>query len=373
MNTTMFIAETIKVGFQARYDTYSERLGYVVPMDNNGKFRKEKSFEKWCNPKLKPQQFQNTPTSGFVLNQRVGGENRGWKHRKTYVRVYDPRGFEVEISVDNLLYILEHTSSIVGKGLEGEFVYAWEGTELILLPTNAVDYKESLAYTEKERKQEYLTGKQLVVGGVYLSKDNVQLIYLGKHYEYTLHSAYSTSYKVFKSSTKRFYFAVLNRDTGKEGEFKIEKFPSLNKKIIDVIDENQHVQYGDIMDYLENQSYYVPVDLSKTIVEPISWDGFKAYIKEVRRNHRNLSYMTVYADNGNLYLVSCKDGGYHFSGETEEVKGYYSQAKDLLNTYNGKEYDIHTAEDVYKVLKPVITHYYQENGRHFESVFHPFK
>jgi hypothetical protein len=50
------------------------------------------------------------------------------------VRVYDPRNFEFEISVANLLYILEETSSLKGKGLEGEFVYAWEGKELVLLP-----------------------------------------------------------------------------------------------------------------------------------------------------------------------------------------------------------------------------------------------
>lgn len=364
MNTTMFIAETIKVGFQERYDTYSERLGYVVPMDNNGKFRKEKSFEKWCNPKLKPQQFQNTPTSGFVLNQRVGGENRGWKHRKTYVRVYDPRGFEVEISVDNLLYILEHTSSIVGKGLEGEFVYAWEGTELILLPTNAVDYKESLAYTEKERKQEYLTWRQLVVGGVYLSKDNVQLIYLGKHYEYTMDYV---PYKVFKSSTKRFYFAVLNRYTGKNGEFKIEKFPSLNKKIIDVIDENQHIQYGDIMDYLENQSYYVPVDLSKTIVEPMSWDFFEKMIRTATREFTMRAFpRTLIAENGNKFWISSDENFvFHFSGNDDGVK-------EVDNRYKGKEYDVKTFKEVFDILKPVITHYYQENGRHCESVSHPF-
>jgi hypothetical protein len=36
-----------------------------------------------------------------------------------------PRGFEFEISIPNLLYILQECNST--KGLDGEFVYAWDG------------------------------------------------------------------------------------------------------------------------------------------------------------------------------------------------------------------------------------------------------
>jgi hypothetical protein len=49
----------------------------------------------------------------------------------TYCRVYDPRGFEFEISIPNLLYILQECTSTKGKGLDGEFVYAWDGKDLV--------------------------------------------------------------------------------------------------------------------------------------------------------------------------------------------------------------------------------------------------
>jgi hypothetical protein len=40
-----------------------------------------------------------------------------------HIVVYDPRGFEFEISIPNLLYILQECTSTKGKGLDGEFVY----------------------------------------------------------------------------------------------------------------------------------------------------------------------------------------------------------------------------------------------------------
>jgi hypothetical protein len=38
-------------------------------------------------------------------------------------------GFEFEISIPNLLYILQECTSTKGKGLDGEFVYAWDGKD----------------------------------------------------------------------------------------------------------------------------------------------------------------------------------------------------------------------------------------------------
>jgi hypothetical protein len=34
-----------------------------------------------------------------------------------------------------------------GKGLDGEFVYAWDGKDLVLLPTVSEDYRSSTKFT----------------------------------------------------------------------------------------------------------------------------------------------------------------------------------------------------------------------------------
>jgi hypothetical protein len=46
MNSKLFIAEKVKVGFNPRTDTYSGKLGYVIGFDGK-KWRKEPSWEGW--------------------------------------------------------------------------------------------------------------------------------------------------------------------------------------------------------------------------------------------------------------------------------------------------------------------------------------
>ena len=124
-----------------------------------------------------PDDFENVPTEGFVLNKRAGGYKSGWNFRQTKCRVWDPRGFEIEISIENLLYILQECTSTKGKGLEGTFVYAWNGPELILLPTCCEDY---ICSTELQNRQEKIAVKDLKVGASYKGKEYDYLIYIGK-------------------------------------------------------------------------------------------------------------------------------------------------------------------------------------------------
>lgn len=145
MDQQLFIPQKIKVGFQNRSDTYTGKLAYVIYYDQKGVLRKKTSWESWRDEQIEPIEFDNVPTSGFVLNKSVGGARASydWNVRNEYIRVYDPRDFEYEISVPNLLYILRECNCYKGKGLEGNFVYAWWGTELVLLPEDSEDYKSS--------------------------------------------------------------------------------------------------------------------------------------------------------------------------------------------------------------------------------------
>lgn len=174
----MFLPKKIRVGFQNRRDTYTGKLAYVIYYDELNKLRKEKSFESWRAKDIDPQEFNNEPTEGFVLNKKTGGYSSGWNHRSTYIRVYDPRGFEVEISVSNLLYILRDCYCHPGKGLEGKFVYAWDGTELLLLSCAAKEYTEHLEKTKSIDKG-IVSKKDLKEGYIYNNAKGESFIYLG--------------------------------------------------------------------------------------------------------------------------------------------------------------------------------------------------
>jgi hypothetical protein len=182
MNKQLYIPTLLKVGFQKRDDTYTGKLGYVTYYDQKNVLRKEKSWKDWCSKKLGSQEFENKPTEGFVINRNGGGIAESWGDwndtRHEFVRVYDPRGFEFEIRIPNLLFILSESNSIKGKGLEGEFVYAWQGTQLILVPTSSQQYKNSLEFTALQGKK--LDKKELTPGCIYRTKKQKDLIYMGR-------------------------------------------------------------------------------------------------------------------------------------------------------------------------------------------------
>lgn len=176
-NERLNIPKQLKVGYQKRTDTYSGKLAYVTYIDKKGKVAKHMSWEHWRSKEMDVNDYDNVPTEGFVLNKRVGGHKSGWNFRQTKCRVFDPRGFEIEISMENLLYILQECTSTKGKGLEGEFVYAWQGPELILLPVCSEDYKASSELIEKTEK---ITMKDLKIGSAYKGKESDYLVYIGK-------------------------------------------------------------------------------------------------------------------------------------------------------------------------------------------------
>lgn len=176
----LFIPDMINVGYVKRSDTYTGKLGFVIYWDQKGVLRKEKAWEGWRDKKIKADSFKNEPTEGFVLNRDVGGARRsyGWDVRIEKVRVYDPRGFEFEITVPNVLFILKECDCSRGKGLEGKFVYSWDRNELILLPATCEEYKRSQNFTDLQSKT--VKSKELIQGASYITKRQEILTFVGR-------------------------------------------------------------------------------------------------------------------------------------------------------------------------------------------------
>jgi hypothetical protein len=199
MKKQLFIPERLKVGFVERGGTYTGRLAYVIYYDQKGVLRKETSWQTWRDKKIEPIELENKPFEGFVLNKRAGGAAGSWSSwnvRQEYCRVWDPRcegtdkdgksisGFEFEITIPNLLYILSECNCHKGKGLEGTFVYAWDGTSVVLLPTCAAEYQESQKFTQLQGQS--VGTRELIPGITYLTKKQESLIYVGRFDYYFL-------------------------------------------------------------------------------------------------------------------------------------------------------------------------------------------
>lgn len=210
MQNKLNIPKTINVGFQNRSDTYTGKLAFVVYTDAKGTLRKKKSWDGWRDKSITPLECVNEPTSGFVLNKKVGDYRGGWNGRKAWIRIYDPRGFEFEISVQNLVFILEECSAIKGKGLEGEFVYSWSSSDLVLLPVSSQDYVNSTEFTALQTKK--VTKKDMKEGCLYTTKDNEQVMYLGRNdwYEWTGYGYYRNYYNKYLQCTKQHVFVSVD-------------------------------------------------------------------------------------------------------------------------------------------------------------------
>lgn len=354
MNTTIFVPKTINVGYQNRSGTYTGKLAYVVYTDNKGKLRKEASWNSWRDHNIEPNTFDNVPTSGFVLNKKVGDYVSDWNHRHAYCRVYDPRDFEFEITIENLLYILENANSIKGKGLEGEFVYGWDGKDLILIPVESPDYKQIAEYNRIIHSNESIKAKDLVVGATYLSKDNTEYVYMGKfdYYSYGYRWLEDGEYKTSKNYSdvpeesakqdrfsrsssyrkkiaydhidysygKYFWFAHKYYDYSYVDGVRVNKstyiwafdqFKSISaNKFITCVNNECTPNYSEIYQAMIKQNNFSPRDIDNPKYIPYSFDEFKKCAEELRTGWNNRQYNVhthFLSDNYYIYELTRDD------------------------------------------------------------------
>ena len=185
------IPSKLNVGFNKRDDTYSGLLSFITYPLSDGTNKHKKAWDNWIDKKIKVQEIDNSPTEGFVINKREGGGGRwSYNEREAKIRVWDPRGFEFEITIENMLDIIATHGSYPGKGLDGKFVYAWDKLRLHLVPVKSETYKNSMEFTDLSKMS--ITKDELVIGGTYITKKQETAVYMG----------YLTWYETWYSSTE---------------------------------------------------------------------------------------------------------------------------------------------------------------------------
>jgi hypothetical protein len=232
MKVNFTIPPNINVGYNERSDTYTAKLGFVTYKDELKKeLRFINSWQNWRDKNIKPDEFINEPTHGFVLNKFDNG--RGWGHydRAEFVRVYDPRGFEIEISIDNLLQIIQHNGISKGNLIEGELVYGWapSAKKLSLIPVTSQDYKNFKKLEQDLNsftKQEFKGKKDLEIGFKYLLKSNKIVTYLGIENVKTWSGRFEKCVIFIDDNNKTYY---KNGNSFGKFAYKLEKNENINE------------------------------------------------------------------------------------------------------------------------------------------------
>lgn len=373
MRSSIFIPKTINVGYQNRSGTYTGKLAYVIYYDEKGKLRKETSWNGWRDKNIPNNEYDNIPTEGFVLNKKAGDYSTGWDHRHAYCRVYDPRGFEFEITIENLLYILENANCIKGKGLEGKFVYGWDGKDLVLMPVESPDYKEISEFNRIVHSNECIKTKDLIVGATYLTKDNESWIYMGKFDVYNRYGDWGNRGK---------YFWFWN------GNY-FEQYRSMPKnRFIKCIDDKCSEKYADIFEKLEENPEYSPYDSSKDEYKYFTLDDFKEkhgnywwtknqFISEYYAKGNKRVFKFLEQDDG-LYIV-CEKYALQDYWRTEnyvEVTDIFPTASKMVKSSRYPYNDIEekhmipvTIEQIFETMKPMYIQEYLANGREYKKEY----
>ena len=351
MRSNIFIPKQINVGFQNRNDTYTKKLAYVIYFDEKGKLRKENSWNSWRDKSIDNIIRDNTPTEGFVLNKKVGDYVSDWNHRQAYVRVYDPRDFEFEITIENLLYILENASSIKGKGLEGEFIYGWDGKDLVLLPVDSPDYKEIMEFNEIVHENKTIKAKDLVVGATYKTKQDVDYVYMGRFNAWDYKYGRGINDRININKGKHHYFARIAKSTWRDDNYlDIISTKSVSGRFIATVSTECAENYAELFDMLEVNTSYSPLDKSKDeyiqytfeeVIEKINnnkWKEFECY--GVGRNEYRIS---TYGNEADIYTYSIRE------------RSNYG--------WDYKKRDNGSLEEIYNIIKPAYKNEYLQNGK----------
>ena len=350
MDSNVFVPEKINIGFQNRPDTYTQKLAYIIYFDQKGVLRKESSWQSWRDKGIDNQIFTNEKTSGFVLNKKVGDYKSDWNHRQAYVRVYDPRNFEFEITIENLLYILENTSSIKGKGLEGEFVYGWYGKDLILLPVNSPDYKEIKEFNALVHSHTHIKAKELILGATYRHKNNDNYIYMGRYNYYENNWVNNGESETFIDKGLRYYF-IQDKDIDRINRYNLLCLGSLGDKFLEVVNQDCVVNYAEIFGGIEKTSCYSPLDSAKDKYIPFTLEEFTQRVSNYGGDFYDF----------NMKLL--RSSSFNKTRETMSVwhptpNGYYGSRADM---------DELSIEEAFKKYKPMYRDKYLKNGKLYES------
>jgi hypothetical protein len=160
----MFIPKILKVRTRGKE---KNPLAYITYLDEKNVLRKEKSWSGWGDKQI--DDVVNTPMSGFKLESSVSRSRDWFGTGRTLFRVIHPSNFVFELSANNFEEICKETGIIKGV-FSGEYVLAWEGSNLALLPADTEDYKKHVSLTDKVFSGKVKT-KDLVVGKNYNDKN----------------------------------------------------------------------------------------------------------------------------------------------------------------------------------------------------------
>lgn len=214
-NHTIRIFPQHYVGFtDYRYEGDVVPFAYMTHYEDNAAGRKRQAqVDGWSRGKMKSVIIENKPMIGFRVSR--GLRRLGWSHHATSVRIEDPRGFEVDISVSNMMMLTDNNLLENGEILR-ECVWGRDGGMNVLLPVNSQPYLQATENTE--RMASHVNSRTVQLGDAVLLKNGLKGRYMGSMFPWRQdqsNSAYKQPYNLtLVQHEKKYHMVQIKNDDG---------------------------------------------------------------------------------------------------------------------------------------------------------------
>lgn len=236
-NQKLVIPTEIHVGFQysnkkynhesRKYELVDESLlGFATYIDAKGVFRKEHSWEEWRDKEISVKKLENKPLNNFSIGN-VKKRSTDWFGSGRHVwRVLDPRGFELEITSENLQAIIDQCDISSGV-IDGELIWVWSPAgKMALIPVESEDYKSATEFT-KITKAKAISKKDYGSCDMVMTSKGDVVQFIGEYFVLQANSTYKNSESV--STLKYIKRAIVRRADN------FEYYPGF--KVVEVINK----------------------------------------------------------------------------------------------------------------------------------------
>lgn len=354
----MFIPKRIKVGFQKRGDTFTGKLSYIIYYDEKGKLRKEASWNTWKDDSIETVEFDNVPQAGYLFNKGVQRDGY-WGSGRSVIRVYDSRDFEFEISVDNLMGLLMH-SDVSKRDIVEQCVFAWQGTELVLLPVNSQEYLASVEYTQKQDQK--ISSKQLVEGYTYQAKKlDCPLVYLGYREWFDWNTGYVVKGKITQRYDTNATYTQRHEHKGRKHVF-TDGTNFIVKTAADlsaILEDKVHADYAHLVESFFNSMHSQPIvsvtPCSTIIPTSYPYNNYFYFVTKKYLITFHTNYQTSYKNGENTLRptldYSVQDLIYNPSLEinsSSQRNIVVQEVQEFVNAYR-KKYEEYVSHEQYQL------------------------
>lgn len=308
-----------------------------ITYKQGSKIAKEISFKNWLGD---GEQIDatNSPRKGFILQDCVGGHGGSWYsyERRAWAIIKDPRGFNIEITFDNLVWIMKMVSHDHNTGFDGEFVYGWDGSQLMLVPTVSKDY----TYTTNIDNKETYKLKDLVIGETYRFPNEHNMIYLGYLPVIKLKDKYMYGYQSnTEYATKKFHCFHCPYDPYK----KFITVSSTKKKIIK--DDAKPVQTKEWIDEkIDIELKNVPFSVQWMKREELKIKFKKEFKDNAKRTIMAYRSQTWRIEDNKIMVTNHEDFHYHNLVDAIELLNKNKNRIALTNHYTDNFFDVFLIE-----------------------------